>query len=282
MDIYYEAGGRFMDTANCYASWEKGASGGESEMVIGAWLAERGNRNEMFIATKVGFPYKGVKGGLKAVQIADECDKSLKRLGVESIDLYFAHRDEPKIPLEESLEAFNMLAKSGKVKYFGLSNYGTERLKEAKRIINDLGLTDFCCVENHYTYLKSKNKTDSATQRFFPHMEAIDDEQLTYAKTNHLTLTAYHVMLWGAYVGADISWWGKYASAANEARIEAIKKVAKELEATPNQVVWAWLLASDPPVLPITGPSNPAHLNENLEATDIVLNREQMEFLDRA
>ena len=156
LDQYFEAGGRFVDTANCYAGWVKGASGGESENTIGEWLRERGNRSEMFIATKVGIGYSGVKSGLSARQIEAECEKSLKRLGVETIDLYYAHRDDRRTRLEKTLETFDRLLTAGKVRFIGASNYRPWRLEETRWISETKGWAGFCCTQNHYTYLQPK------------------------------------------------------------------------------------------------------------------------------
>ena len=98
MDQYVAAGGTFIDSANIYAHWERDASGGESEVLIGEWMRMRRNRQEIFLASKVGFEYPGVERGLRASQIAEECEKSLRRLHVETIDLYYAHVDDLQTP----------------------------------------------------------------------------------------------------------------------------------------------------------------------------------------
>ena len=99
LDQYVDAGGSFIDTANIYAHWVEGFRGGESETLLGEWMRRRGNRSRIFLATKVGFEYPGVERGLSAAQIEAECDKSLRRLGVETIDLYYAHVDDRSTPL---------------------------------------------------------------------------------------------------------------------------------------------------------------------------------------
>src|SRR5690606_4556003 len=107
LDSYLDAGGTFIDTANIYAHWVSGFRGGESETLLGEWMRERGNRSRLFIASKVGFGYPGVERGLTAQQIEAECEKSLRRLQVDTIDLYYAHVDDRITPLEESLAAFD-------------------------------------------------------------------------------------------------------------------------------------------------------------------------------
>ncbi|HUX37708.1 MAG TPA: aldo/keto reductase, partial [Rectinemataceae bacterium] len=106
LDQYLESGGGFLDTANIYARWVPGFEGGESESLLGRWMRERRNRSRLFVATKVGFEMPGVDRGLRSDQIQKECEKSLGRLGLETIDLYYAHVDDPNTPLDETLEAF--------------------------------------------------------------------------------------------------------------------------------------------------------------------------------
>ena len=109
LDQYVEAGGNFIDTANIYAWWIEGFEGGESETVLGDWVKARKNRDQLFIASKVGFGYQDVPVSLKADIIEQECNKSLKRLGIETIDLYYSHNDDRDTPLEETLEAYHRL-----------------------------------------------------------------------------------------------------------------------------------------------------------------------------
>ena len=113
LDQYVEAGGSFIDTANIYAHWVSGFKGGESEYLLGDWMKKRKNRSKVFIASKVGFGYPSVERGLTPAQIASECDRSLARMGVETIDLYYAHVDDRTTPQEESLEAFDKLVRAG-------------------------------------------------------------------------------------------------------------------------------------------------------------------------
>ena len=144
LDQYYAAGGRFVDTANCYAGWMTGSTGGDSERVIGEWLRTRGTRAEMFVATKVGIGYPGVKSGLRVRQIEEECAKSLERLGVEAIDLYYAHRDDRRALLSRALETFHRLVEAGKVRHLGFSNYRAWRLAEARCISEANSSTQPC------------------------------------------------------------------------------------------------------------------------------------------
>src|SRR5437588_6495757 len=127
-NFYTDQGGNFIDTANFYSSWFPGCEGGESETTIGSWMKDRRNRNEMVISSKVGFDYPGCTGGLSAAEIERECEKSLQRLQTDRIDLYYAHRDDRQTPLEETMEAFDRLVNSGKVRAIGASNLSLWRI----------------------------------------------------------------------------------------------------------------------------------------------------------
>ena len=148
LDAYAAAGGNFIDTADVYSAWAPGHTGGESETVIGRWLAARGNAARMIVATKVGMAAE-VKG-LAAQTIRTAAEASLRRLGVERIDLYYAHRDDPDTPLEETLRAFDALVREGKVRYIAASNYTAPRLSEALAISAREGLARFVALQPHY------------------------------------------------------------------------------------------------------------------------------------
>ncbi|MCA1653157.1 MAG: aldo/keto reductase [Sphingomicrobium sp.] len=149
LDTFVDAGGTMIDTADVYSAWAPGHQGGESETVIGKWLKRSGKRDKVVIATKVGFldgKLADVVDGeyvasLDPHVIARACDASLQRLGVDVIDLYYQHRDNPKVPLADSLGAFDVLLKSGKIRAIGLSNFEPPRIEEALRVAHRGGLT---------------------------------------------------------------------------------------------------------------------------------------------
>ena len=126
LDAYVAAGGNFIDTADSYSAWVEGHCGGESEDVIGRWLASRGCRDDIVLATKVGS-----LGGLGAANIAERLEASLRRLNTDRIDIYYAHRDDPQTALEETMDAFDALVQAGKVVHVAASNYEPDRLAAA-------------------------------------------------------------------------------------------------------------------------------------------------------
>lgn len=148
LDAYAAAGGNVVDTADAYSSWVPSHSGGESETIIGRWMTSRRNRERMIVATKVG-RLPALKG-LSTATIRAAAEASLRRLGTDRIDLYYAHADDPNTPLEETLRAFDALVRDGKVRAIGASNYTAARLSEALRISDREGLARYVAVQPHH------------------------------------------------------------------------------------------------------------------------------------
>ena len=148
LDAFVAAGFGFIDTADVYSSWMPGHEGGESETMIGNWLAARGGRQRVVIATKVGMLAKF--SGLKAANIIAACDASLKRLRTDYIDLYQSHQDDPETPQDETLEAFGKLVSAGKVRAIGASNFDVARLEAAERIAQEGGFPRYNTLQPLY------------------------------------------------------------------------------------------------------------------------------------
>ncbi len=278
LDMYYDAGGRFIDTANAYARWFDGCQGGESETLLGKWIAERDNRDELFIASKVGFPapVDGLGQGLKPDDIERAIDGTLARLGIETVDLYYAHVDDRTVPLEETMAAFNRVVASGKVRFLGASNYRAWRLERARTMAEARGWAPFMCMQQRYTYVRPK-----PSFRLVPHVYA-DRRMLEYSADADLTVLAYSPLQGGAYTREDRDFPDPYQWPDTEMRLEALNAVADELDATPHQVVLAWMIHSDPPVIPIIAASKEAQMRENLGALDLNLSDDQMTRLNEA
>jgi len=276
LDLFRESGGTFIDTGNFYAAWLPGFHGGESETTIGLWLKERACRREMVIASKLGFDYPGCPGGLSAGEIERECDKTLRRLQTETLDLYYAHRDDPQTPVEETMAAFDHLVRAGKVRAVGASNLKAWRIAEANTVAQAHGWATYCAVEQRHTYLRPRHGAD-----FGPQI-VINEDMKDYCRSRGVALIGYSVLLQGAYTRPDRPIPAQYAGPDARERLDALSGVAAEMGATRSQVAIAWLLHSDPPVLPIIAGSQPAQLKENLAALDLTLTAEQMRRLDSA
>ncbi len=149
LDRFMELGGNFVDTADVYSAWKEGNQGGESETIIGNYLKKTGKRGDLVIATKVAM--LETRKGLSAKNIALACEDSLRRLQTDYIDIYYSHSDDLETPLEETLEAFDQLVKSGKVRYIAASNYTFDRLGEAMTISKENNFTEYIALQNRYS-----------------------------------------------------------------------------------------------------------------------------------
>ena len=278
LDQYVEAGGRFIDTANIYARWVDGCRGGESETLLGTWMRARGLRDELIVASKVGFPapVDDLDQGLRAWQIERAVEGSLTRLGIETIDLYYAHVDDRTTPLEETLEAFDRLVTAGKVRVLGGSNYLAWRMAKANVLARSGGWTPYCCIQQRYSYLRPRPGAGFGAQT------AVNDDLIDYCASEKVTLLAYSPLLAGAYTREERAFEAQYRWADMAPRLEALHGVADELGATANQVILAWMVHSDPVVIPLVAGSTKEQMAENLGALALTLSAEQVRRLDTA
>src|SRR5215510_11810535 len=205
LDLFREQGGTFIDTGNFYAAWLPGCQGGESETTIGLWMKDRAAQDEMIVSTKLGFDYPGCSGGLCALEIERECERSLRRLQTERLDLFYAHRDDPQTPLEETMAAFDRLIRAGKVRAIGASNLRVWRIAEANTVSRLRGWGGYSVVEQRHTYLRSRHGAD-----FGPQI-CITEELKDFGRTSGVSLVGYSVLLQGAYTRADRPMPAQYA-----------------------------------------------------------------------
>lgn len=277
LDMYIDAGGRFIDTANVYSRWVEGFSGGESESLLGRWMKARGNRNDLFIATKMGSPYEDVPASLAAKYVEQEVEKSLKRLGIETIDLYYAHRDDPDTPQDEHLTAMDKLVRAGKVRHIGASNWSAWRLEGAWQLCEANGWTHHVAVQQRHSYLIPRAGWTPSVHTY------ANDDLLGYCTVRDLALVAYSPLAKGAFTRADRELPNVYTGPDNDARMAALKSIAAEIGATANQVVLAWMMQqSAPKIIPLFSASTPEQMEENLGAVDIELSTEHMQQLTAA
>jgi aryl-alcohol dehydrogenase-like predicted oxidoreductase len=280
LDRFAEAGGTFLDTANNYGQWHGDA--GESERVIGRWLRSRGMAGRMVIATKVGArtlvpgdPDQRHWQGLGAAHIREDAETSLRNLGVDRLDLLYAHIDDRATPLEETVPALTALAEKGTVGLLGTSNTATWRIERARAIARAGGHPGYSCVQQQYTYLQPLPDPGQ--------LNLITEELLDYASAENLTLFAYSPLLAGSYARSDRPLPDAYAHAGSLERLAVLHEVAEELGATPGQVVLAWLLARlQPSIIPIPGAGTVAHLDEVLAATQLTLDAATITRLNQA
>ncbi|GAA4571075.1 aldo/keto reductase [Planotetraspora kaengkrachanensis] len=264
LDRFVEGGGTLVDTANNYPFWLSGATGDESEATIGRWLASRRNRDQVVVSTKCG-GRPTVPGdltldsaeGLSARVIRDAAEGSLRRLGVDHIDVYWAHIEDRSVPLEESVGAFGDLVTSGKVREIGASNHATWRLERARSLAAAQGRTPYTHVQLRHSYLRPRPGVRLPEGG---HVQ-VSEETLDYVRSEPgLTLWVYSSLLSGAYTSKPLP--ETYDHPGTARRLAVLDEVAGELGATRNQVVLAWLQAQG--IVPIVGVSSLAQLEELL------------------
>jgi aryl-alcohol dehydrogenase-like predicted oxidoreductase len=273
LDRFAEAGGTMIDTAEVYSAWVPGHKGGESESLIGEWLRRSGRRGQMLIATKVGFT-----DGLKPEAIAKAADASLARLGIETIDLYYAHKDDPETPLEDVLSAFDALVRAGKVRAIGASNYAAGRLAEALDISEREGLARYEVLQPEY-HLVGRDKFEGALQQL-----CIDRGVAVlpfYGLASGFLTGKYRSE---ADFGKSVRG-GRMAAFLNERGLRvlaALDAVAAQAGATPAQVALAWLAAQPGVTAPIASATSLAQLDETLGVLTLELSAEQIDRLTAA
>ena len=273
LDAYVQAGGNFIDTADTYGRRGPGGAG-ESERIIGRWMAARGNSEELVIATKVGMSPD--LPGLSEVTIRRDIEGSLERLGIEAVDLYYAHQDDPGTPLEETLRAFDALIGEGKIRYAGASNYSASRLAEALRIGKEEGIARYVALQPHYNLLERRE---------------YEGELAAVCERNGLACVPYFGLARGFLTGKyrrggelpdsprAASVRESYFNERGFAVIDALEKIAGEREVTVAAVALAWLGAQPTVLAPIASATSPGQLAELLPSVDLGLSPEELDRL---
>ncbi|MGC0378982.1 aldo/keto reductase [Streptomyces sp. SAI-229] len=288
LDRYVEAGGNFIDTSDNYAFWTDGGQGGHSEELLGRWRRSRGAGDEIVFATKLGArplapgtSYTDNAEGLSAKVIRESSERSRERLGLERLDLLYAHIDDHTVPQRETVEGFGALVAEGTVGLLGVSNQAVWRVERARALAAAAGLPGYEVLQYQHSYLRPRADVPDA---LFPDgsLGHAGAELAGYLRAEPaLTLVAYSPLLKGAYARPE-RLPGDYDHPGTPARLAVLREVARETGATPGQVVLAWQIGHELPILPLAGVSTVAQLEENLAAVDLELSAEQRARLDAA
>jgi aryl-alcohol dehydrogenase-like predicted oxidoreductase len=288
LDRYVEAGGTFIDTADNYAFWT-GTQGGESEELLGRWRRSRGAGDQIVIATKLGArplspgtSFTDNAEGLSAKVIRESSERSRDRLGVARLDLLYAHIDDPKVPLGETVEAFAALVAEGTVGLLGVSNHWAWQVERARSLAAAAGLPGYEVLEYQHSYLRPRTDLPGPLS---PDGEqgVLGSDLLSYLRAEpQLAMVAYSPLLNGSYVRPDRPLDAMFDHPGTPARLAALREVAKDADATVSQVVLAWLIGTEVPMIPLVGASSVAQLNESLAAVDLELTAGQRARLDAA
>ena len=274
LDAFVDTGGTMIDTADVYSAWVSGHKGGESEALIGRWLKrDPGKRDKVVIATKVGF-----MAGLAPETITPSCEASLQRLGIEQIDLYYQHKDDESVPLADSLGAFDRLAKAGKIRAIGLSQFTAPRLQQAMDTAAANGLLKPCCLQTWYNLVER---------------EKLEGELRDTALANGLGIFPFYSLANGFLSGKyrskadlDKSPRGSRSAAFLEGRgmrvIEELDALAAESSAALATVALAWTMAQPGIVAALASATSVAQLRELTAAMHLTLTRDQVARLDAA
>ncbi len=278
LDAFTAAGFNLIDTANVYSIWVPGHSGGESETVIGNWLKVGGKRDKVLIATKVGFPMAPDRKGLSRAQILREVDDSLKRLQTDRIDLYQAHIDDPDTPMEETLDAFAQLIRTGKVRAIGASNFSAERLAESLRISGKEGLPSYTSLQPWYNlYDRAKYEKDLEP---LCRKEALGVIPYFSLASGFLTGKYRSEQDLGKSIrGTSVQ---GYLNERGYRILRALDEVAARLHTTPAAVSLAWLMARPGITAPIASATSLLQLGALIEASRITLDHDSLALLNQA
>ncbi len=270
LDAFLELGGNFIDTADVYSEWVPGHKGGESESVIGAWMSARQNRDQIVLATKVA--KLSSRPGLSKKNIIAACEDSLRRLGTDYIDLYYAHEDDATTPLEETLSAYTELRDSGKIRYAGASNYTGARLIEAAAISRDNGLIEYAVLQNHYNLLVRDDYERDSVQA----LTALGIEGVPFFGLARGFLSGKYrpgVTVESVRAGGITD----YANDHGWAMLEKLDQVAANRGVTDSAVALAWLRQQPTVAVPIASARTVEQLHEFM--TNVILSADELAFL---
>jgi len=279
LDAFVDSGFTLIDTADVYSRWVPGNQGGESETIIGAWLGQRGNRDKVVIATKLGAEMAPDKKGLPAAYVKQAVEASLNRLQTDYIDLYQTHFDDPDTPVEETLGALADLEKAGKVRVIGASNMSPDRLEQSLAVSQQKQYPPYQSLQPEYNLFDREN--------YEVHYEPICQE-------NSLGVIPYSSLASGFLSGkyrseADASKSPrgggivkKYLNSRGFKILNALDEVAEQYNATPAQVSLAWLMARPSITAPIVSASSVDQWHDLAKAAELSLDADAIQVLTDA
>ncbi|KAA9085196.1 aldo/keto reductase [Microbacterium radiodurans] len=275
LDAFVEGGGDFVDTADSYSAWVPGNSGGDSERIIGEWLAAR-NRPEVVVATKVS--QHPEFRGLSASNVRAAAEASLERLGVDAIDLYYAHFDDEETPLDETVGAFGKLVSDGLVRHVAVSNYSAERIQEWLRIADETGVARPVAIQPHYNLV---------------HRNDVEGSIAPLAERENLSLVPYFALakgfLTGKYRSTDAAGQSSpraegaavYATPQGLRIVDALERIGAAHDVSIAATALAWLRAQPTVVAPIASASRVDQVQGLLDGGRVELTADEVAELTR-
>lgn len=286
LDLFVALGGNFLDTAHIYAAWVAGGEG-VSERTIGAWLQQRGAREEILIGTKGGHPHLNSMAisRLSPAEIEQDLEESLERLQVQTIDLYWLHRDDPQRPVDEIVETLNHAVTQGKIRYFGCSNWTPQRMRAAMEYADQHGISGFVANQVGWSLAK-RNPGGDPTTLF------MDAETHAFHTETGLTVAAYSSQANGFFTGP----YGResqppapgvnpgvaqaYYNETNFGRLDRARELAQRHHCAPNNIALGYLTSQPFPTCAIVGCGTEEHLRTSCATEEITLSPEEVHWLD--
>ena len=281
MDAFVDAGGKFMDTANVYADWQT-ETPGISERTIGEWVSSRGCADSVIVATKGGHP-AAAGPRLSPEQVYSDLKESIRRLQADRIDLYWLHRDNPGIPVDQILGILESARGEGLICYYGASNWSVGRLREAAAYVKNKGITGMVASQIQWSLADIRPECIPD-----PTTAAMDSEILAYHQATGLPQIPFGSQANGFFSGKYSRSQPEsgrpevrrlYDTERNWSRLERACELAGQLGCTCNQVCLAYLMAQPFPTIPIVGCRRMDQMMDSIGATDVNLTDEQVEFL---
>ncbi|MEH2459152.1 aldo/keto reductase [Nostoc sp.] len=278
LDHFIAAGGNFIDTADVYSKWVRGNIGGESETILGKWLKQRGHRDQVVIATKVGNDM-GVKGkGLSRKHIQQAVEDSLQRLQTDYIDLYQSHIDDESTPLEETLETYGELIRQGKVRAIGASNYSAERLLQALEISRQHSYPRYESLQPRYNLYDRDGYEQDLQQISQEHGIGV----ISYSSLCSGFLSGKYRSEKDLSISLRGSSVKRYLNPRGLGILKVIDQVAKTYNSTPTQVSLAWLITNPTITAPIVSATKVEQINDIIKAVNIKLDQDAIDLLNQA
>ncbi|MFJ2551638.1 aldo/keto reductase [Microbacterium sp. NPDC087591] len=278
LDRFVEAGGHWLDTANCYSFWSDPTGlGGASERTLGAWMrANPGARSTIGLATKVrqdplvAHSWPESAEGLSADAIRAGLDGSLERLGVDHVDLLWAHAEDRSVDLAETVAGFGEAVAQGRAIRIGAANHASWRVQQARELARRQGVAEWSALQLRHSLVQPRPGTTVPEAGH----KLLQPDDLDFARSEGLALWCYTPLLMGGYTRADRPFSDGYAHPGTERVLRVLDEVAREVGATPNQVVLAWLMSQG--ISPLVGASRVEQIDEAMGAREVTLSAHQL------
>ena len=277
LDAFVEAGFNFIDTADTYSWWVPGNTGGESETIIGAWLAERKNRDQIIVSSKTGSQNNERPKNVSRAFIISSVEDSLRRLKTDYVDLYQTHFDDEKTPVEETLSAYDQLVKEGKVRVIGTSNMSAERIRESLKVSEKEGFPKYQTLQPLYNLMER---------------ESYEKELRNIVEENNMGVLSYYSLASGFLTGkyrskADLTkskrggGIEKYLNEKGLQVLEALDKISEKHGTSQASVSLAWLMTRPTITSPIVSATSLKQMESIIKAPQLNLDKEDMDFLNK-